>query len=361
MKKILIISIFLFFFFGFFNQDAFAQLPEPWVEVTSCGPGQIDPGDIRNVAANPGKIVQVLEANGSCASSDIQITDFQTIAGNSITYCPSPLSAPVNDDGRYNRAKCCPASHPNSNITSGTLCCTSGSFPSGNNCVDVLDGSIRSGIPTVNTSADRDISSGDPVALGDGPYYECPEINCLLDAGGSIVSNNTDSVPLNIAGLNGRVCVPQGYENTADANLVCFQNDWLTREDYDAIVNITGSVSCFELQDETEKQRCLDCLELNQEGAQYYVYSSIGCVDTRQNSFVTRLFQIGLGLIGGFAIVRIMWGEVLRQSGKPEKIEEGREMEVAAIIAIALVVLAIPVLRFIGINVLQIFPVSIFN
>lgn len=359
--KILVFSIsVVFFILGLYVVDVSAQdlpLPAPWELQSNCGPGQVKPNQVSNVASNPGKIIQELNNNGSCVEGDIQITNFQTIAGVSVDYCPNGLIAPRNDDGRYNKAKCCPSTHPNSNITSGTLCCRSGRFPNGDNCV-AEDGSFESGVSTVNTVADRDISIGAPILQGSGPYYSCPSIGCVLDAFGNIVPNNTESDLVTFSTLNGRVCLEERTPNPADPNLFCLQNEWLNAEDLRVALTTGGVGGCSELKDEAEKQRCLECFANNTPTEQYYVYSSIGCVDTRQNQFITRLFQIGLGLIGGLAVIRIMWGEVLRQSGKPEKIEEGREMEVAAFIALAVVVTAIPLLRFIGINLLQILPIS---
>ncbi|HRP37222.1 MAG TPA: hypothetical protein PLS50_05420, partial [Candidatus Dojkabacteria bacterium] len=89
-----------------------------------------------------------------------------------------------------------------------------------------------------------------------------------------------------------------------------------------------------------------------------YVYSSIGCVDTRQNEFITRLFQIGFGMLGGFGVLRIMWGSILRQSTDPAKIQEGKDMITSSIWALITLAVTIPLLRFLGINLLQLLPIN---
>lgn len=89
-----------------------------------------------------------------------------------------------------------------------------------------------------------------------------------------------------------------------------------------------------------------------------FVYSSIGCVDTRQNEFITRLFQIGFGMLGGFGVLRIMWGAILRQSTDPAKIQEGKDMITSSIWALVTLAVTIPLLRFLGINLLQLLPVN---
>jgi hypothetical protein len=90
-----------------------------------------------------------------------------------------------------------------------------------------------------------------------------------------------------------------------------------------------------------------------------FVYTSFtGCLDVSRDGIITRIFQIGIGLIGGAMVVRIIQAAFMMQTDNPEKIREAREIIGSAIIALLVLVGAITILRFLGINVLNVLPAN---
>ena len=57
----------------------------------------------------------------------------------------------------------------------------------------------------------------------------------------------------------------------------------------------------------------------------------------------------------------IMWGSVQRQSTDPAKIQEGWDKIKAAIASIIMIASAVPLLRYLGINLTGLLPFNIFN
>ena len=111
---------------------------------------------------------------------------------------------------------------------------------------------------------------------------------------------------------------------------------------------------------DNQKTQCLNCVVKNwtsgtsSEDA-YRWSSSLGCVDTCMNPFITRLIQIGLGLAGGIAVLRIIQGAFMRQTNDPAKIQEGNEIITSTILALVVLAGALLLLQIIGVNVLGLF------
>ncbi|MFQ5493452.1 MAG: hypothetical protein ACE5DX_04805 [Candidatus Dojkabacteria bacterium] len=133
---------------------------------------------------------------------------------------------------------------------------------------------------------------------------------------------------------------------------VCFNGQWIETDDIpDASVE-----GCFGIEEEAELAACQTCLENNSGGTVGFVWTGLGCVDTTRDGLITRIFQIGVGLIGGIMIVMFIAAAFKMQTDNPEEIREAREMITSAIIALIILIGAVVILRFLGINVLGILP-----
>lgn len=88
-----------------------------------------------------------------------------------------------------------------------------------------------------------------------------------------------------------------------------------------------------------------------------HVWTAIGCIDTQSpTGLMERLLGIGIGIAGGIAFLLILFGgmQILTSAGNPEQLNAGRELVSAAIIGLILVIFAIFLLRFIGVNIIGI-------
>ena len=105
-------------------------------------------------------------------------------------------------------------------------------------------------------------------------------------------------------------------------------------------------------------QQCLTCVgdDLNGQAPTGRIYTSIGCIDPTREGIVVWLIRIALILTTAIGVFRFIQASFLIRSGDPEKIKEGQEIVTSAIIALVLVLLSVPLLQFIGVNVLGIFP-----
>ncbi len=93
-----------------------------------------------------------------------------------------------------------------------------------------------------------------------------------------------------------------------------------------------------------------------------YIYTSLGCLDTTDNGLITRVVQIALGVIGSVILVRFAQAALKLQGGSsPEDKAEGIEIVTSAIVALLLFVMSMIVLRFIGVDLFQIFSPGSFE
>lgn len=391
MKLLKLLSI-LFVSLGFFNllssYGVQAQtFPDPaWQLVSECGPGQIHPDDFQIITKvdlmwdlNRSQLINALTGGTPfyCGQgSNFEINGWD-ISNQTVWYCGAGWVTTRNVNGEgvrdsLNRPQCCPASHPNSASLNTDTCCQPGSWPKTirNEC----SGGTRE--EAVLASTDTFASAAAPIVPSSGALYYCPLDGCLTDAGDNPVDNRTNVTPLSQSTVNGLKCfarsrpdsnppAPVVKPNGDPANpLHCQGGEWVTEEEL-TIDNANVISNCAAILDDAERDRCLACFARNPDSGsgepQTFVYSSLGCIDTRQNPFITRLFQTGFGLLGGFAIIMIMWGAVLRQSTDPAKIQEGSDKIKAAIASIFMIASAIPLLRFIGINLTGLLPFNIFN
>ena len=84
--------------------------------------------------------------------------------------------------------------------------------------------------------------------------------------------------------------------------------------------------------------------------------TAVGDVTPTVEGVVNKFVSIGVGVGGVAAIGLMIYGGImlLTSSGEPEKLMEGREILTNAIMGLALIVLSVFVLEFLGFNVLNI-------
>lgn len=85
--------------------------------------------------------------------------------------------------------------------------------------------------------------------------------------------------------------------------------------------------------------------------------TDLGCIPTDDPvEFTSRVYGIGLGFIGGVALLFIILGgyQILSSQGDPEKLRKGKNMIFYAVIGIVLAVLGFGFYQIIGADILRI-------
>lgn len=387
MKQLRMIPIILasvFLSVGYVNQVAAQAFPqEPWKIVSHCGPGQIEPNDLDVVTKRNNRtdlkkedLVRLLTKGPSYYCGQGNNFEINGWGDDFVYYCGPGWVTGRDRSGDavwegivpFGNPICCPISHPNTTATNMDVCCEQGFWPDFSGWSNKCSGGTRE--TPIAAPKDPIASAGDPIAPSSGATYMCPLDGCLTDAADNIVENKTNITPLSIHTVNGRKCYPRSTTNNpvikpgSNPPLHCQGGEWVS-EDELTFDNDRVVANCALIFDENERDNCFECFaknpDPNSDEPQTYVYSSLGCIDTRQNPFITRLFQTGFGLLGGFAIIMIMWGSVQRQSTDPAKIQEGWDKIKAAIASLIMIASAFPLLRYLGINLTGLLPFDIFN
>ena len=375
-----------FFLFAIRIEVSAAPPAAPWVESGFCAGNQLTPEDVRSqfVGSIEGDRRQLYEILVNSKSCGVGIRGKEiwgdNVTGGPVRFCPSNsiFATSVEPLGRLKNDVCCPTNKPIYVHKSGypAVCCPTGS----------RDWEVVNGVRTCVTGRTNNDPVNDPdpfpqpiidpvhVDPPDGvefvegiDRFSCPTDGCFTNIADEIRNNDTVNNPLTETEIAGNYnCYAFEAEKPGDEvpALICSAGDWLTEEEFNVEGGALIRVQCSML-DESERDRCFECFANNPDPLsgepQTFVYSSLGCIDTRQNPFITRLFQVGFGLIGGFAIIMIMWGSVQRQSTDPAKIQEGWDKIKAAIASIIMIASAVPLLRYLGINLTGLLPFNIFN
>lgn len=374
VSVVVILSLFVF--------RVSVEAQDAWEDAGFCGAGELKPEEVKNqfVGGNADgrdDLLNLLNDRRVCgtgiAGKDIWGDD--KFGGNPVHYCETGEVIPKTIIGRYTQA-CCPGNKPvfilstNFALLNKPYCCGAGArdvaLINGKEvCWDALLGGnpIPGDNSAVALPANNNIKSVNPP---DGVQFtagrdriSCPQTGCFTDKSDNIFNNNTDSNPIEVGDKAIRSCYARGETSQANPTNFCLAGEWLTEDEF-AVANLSNAVSQCASLDEVERERCFECFGRNPAvdtgEPQTFVYSSIGCIDTSRDAFITRLFQLGFGMLSGFAVVRLMWAAVKMQSADPAKIQEGRDMATSAIIAIVTLAAAIPILRYLGINLLSILP-----
>lgn len=86
------------------------------------------------------------------------------------------------------------------------------------------------------------------------------------------------------------------------------------------------------------------------------VWTALGCMPTGPEQFIAWLLPKVIGIAGGIAFLLILWGAfmVLTSAGNPEKLNEGKDIIVSAIVGLIVILFSVVLLRIIGVDILGI-------
>jgi hypothetical protein len=193
---------------------------------------------------------------------------------------------------------------------------------------------------------------------------------CVTDHSGLIMDNRLIYSPLTGSEPQCRNGKESVSSPACKSNCVCFLGGAIDKDILDTVGPEGAKVlqKCGGLPDQ-QTSYCYSCLAKNfkKDGSEYisspeYTFSSsIGCIPTSIMGVVTRLFQIGIGVGGGIAIIRIIQGALMRQTNDPAKIQEGTQIIFTTFVAIAMLLASIYILRIIGVDVLNLFTGAQFD
>lgn len=136
---------------------------------------------------------------------------------------------------------------------------------------------------------------------------------------------------------------------TTDKNLLVCNADGSLAE-VDLINNSVNDTLAWLRTDAENKDLLKTCRERGG------IYIFVGCVDPTPLGFITGLIRITLGVVGGVALLQLIWVGILLQSGQEKKIAAARKNLMATLTGVAVLVFSILILRILGVNVLDILP-----
>lgn len=86
------------------------------------------------------------------------------------------------------------------------------------------------------------------------------------------------------------------------------------------------------------------------------VQTDLGCIPNDPFAFVTKFYGIGLGLIGGIALLFIIFGgyTILTSQGQPDKLSKGKSYIYYAIAGLLLAIFGYVLIQIIAVDVLHI-------
>lgn len=86
------------------------------------------------------------------------------------------------------------------------------------------------------------------------------------------------------------------------------------------------------------------------------VWTGIGCTDTTPAGLITGLIRIVYGVMGGVALIMLIYAGIMYQTGNEANVKKARESIIRTITGLIVLTFSILILRIIGINVLDILP-----
>ncbi len=86
------------------------------------------------------------------------------------------------------------------------------------------------------------------------------------------------------------------------------------------------------------------------------LYTAVGCIGIDQESIITQLVRIGLGIAGGVALLMILAGAFMLSTsqGEPKVAGEAKELITSAVIGLLFIIFSVTILQFIGVTILHI-------
>jgi hypothetical protein len=114
-----------------------------------------------------------------------------------------------------------------------------------------------------------------------------------------------------------------------------------------------NSTSQNESSQGIESQNYDLCCQCREQGG---VWTGIGCTDTTPSGLITGLIRIVYGVMGGVALVMLIYAGVMYQTGNEANVKRARETIIQTVTGLIVLTFSILILRIIGINVLDILP-----
>jgi len=199
-----------------------------------------------------------------------------------------------------------------------------------------------------------------PVAYADNTKYffpseqkvVCNDPNCIYS--GANKYEETKGGPYSLSEVLSLTLVCTA-DSEALGDHTCARGNWYPTSDYEKWKDNLGVfLTCNDFST-LEKDTCLTCYDTCSPTGTCS-YSSLGCIQTTQNGVIVRIFQIGLGVVGALAIARFIQAALLRQTADPSKIQESYDIITSLIIGIVVLLGSTVILRFIGVDILQMLP-----
>jgi len=381
MKKITVLALYLsLIFFGGISK-VFAV--DPWTTINDCG-------DMGFPISDVGRYLKPFDFGEFFWNADhkkycIKNNTMGQIIGkttNSIIVCPAGYILPMRNDETTkedDRYGCCPIGanymynpdknkvpfcansstieHPERDVV--TECNNNTNYKCPYNCKVNPNpgdkcGAISGGKSPYYIEADDLVI--DPTSkyfYNSTEKYLCETPNCILSVANMF--EETDIGPYTIGEIasDALVC---SLDTTVFGDHTCVRGTWfLTSDLVDWEDKLGELISCKNLYSPEEQKVCMECYkECPLENS--CSYSSLGCIQTTQDGIIIRVFQIGLGIVGALAIARFIQAALLRQTADPSKIQESYDIITSIIIGIVVLLGSTVILRFIGVDILQMMP-----
>ncbi|HEX9817869.1 MAG TPA: pilin [Patescibacteria group bacterium] len=111
---------------------------------------------------------------------------------------------------------------------------------------------------------------------------------------------------------------------------------------------------CNQVTDD-DRGACLKCVGGDKTGVDG-LWTAIGCIPVNPQGVIKTLIQLGLSIGGGVTLLLILAGafRLSVSAGDPKQAEEAREQITSAVIGLLFIIFSVTMLRFIGIQFLQI-------
>jgi hypothetical protein len=148
---------------------------------------------------------------------------------------------------------------------------------------------------------------------------------------------------------------PLTYTASGSAGLSCGDpcnaNDSNCPSECPSVMGDDGNWSCAGSND----FRVLRPDECTYEGSKG-LKTSLGCIPVESSGFIAWLLKIGISIGGGIAFLLMVWGGFIfvTSSGNPEKVKQGQEIIVSALVGLLFIIFSIFILEFIGVDILAI-------
>ena len=380
MKKICLVTTFLVLALSvIFSVKINAAPAPPWQEVLSCGTNGFSVKKLSSVVPVD-DMSNFLNAHPSMCVVSNKIGYVTDSDKDNLVICRYGFTIPSDPDKPSEKISdsrgCCPTKQPYTYLgQNGTLFCSTATITFDRK--NVTDCSAGSGSYSCPDKCEGGISNKNctqrkisfPVSIDMKFYflagasnldyfynptttYMCSSPNCFTSKGFAVNGlSRKERTETEISG-DFLACV---VEKTESSGKICISGEWLDAAElkkYEG--NMSSYYACNAYVDTNIKTTCLTCIE----NCPTCVWSDAGCFDTTQNGMIIRIFQIGLGIVGGLGILRFFQAALLRQTSDPTKIQESYDILTSLIMGIVLLLGSIVLLRYLSIDVLQLLPTN---